>query len=143
MGTGFVKLTRSVGRLVECRSRGELSLEIARELEGQLQAILEPGDPPILVVADARNTEPFRDEIAQRIRLAVEGMNPWVERAGVLVGGRPLYDVQIESILVASRHPRERTFREVSGLIDFLSETATDDERKRMATFFSEWTEAS
>ena len=143
MKTGFVTLERRVGRLVECRSRGEVTLQMAQDLVGQLRTVLGPLEGPVLVVADARNTEPFRNEIAQQIRLALEQINPRVERGALLVGGRPLYDVQIEAILVASRHPRERTFREESALIDFLSETATADERRRMAEFFSEWKEES
>jgi hypothetical protein len=143
MGTGFVTLKRSVGRLVECRSRGEVSLQTAMELAGQVRSILEPLDGSILAVADGRNTEPFPDPIAQRIRGALEQLNPMVERGAILVGGRPLYDVQIESILVASRHPRERTFREVEELIAFLSETATVEEQRRMVQFFAEWNEES
>jgi hypothetical protein len=143
MGTGFVTLTHSVGRLMECRSRGVVSLQAAKELAAQLSALLEPVQGPILVVADARNTEPFKDEIAQRIRGALEQMNPKVERGAILVGGRPLYDVQIEAILLASRHPRERTFREVEDLIAFLSETATPEERRRTEQFFAEWNEES
>jgi hypothetical protein len=138
MGTGFVTLARKVGRLVECRSRGEIDLETAQALAGQLRVVLAPLDGPALVVADSRDTEPFSDPIAQQIRRALETMNPWVERGGMLVGGRPLYDVQIEAILVASRHPRERTFREASSLIAFMSETATEAEQRRMVEFFAE-----
>jgi hypothetical protein len=143
MGTGFVTLAHSVGRLVECRSRGEVSLQTAKEFVMQLSSILEPVEGSILVVVDARNTEPFRDEIAQRLHGALELMNPKVERGAILVGGRPLYDVQIEAILLASRHPRERTFREVEGLLAFLSETATPEERRRTEQFFAEWNEES
>jgi len=141
MGTGFVTFTRRVGRLLECRCRGVVSPEVMRSLEEQLRCSFAGIDEQVLVIADARDTEAFDDRIAQQLLSTILTINTRVERAGILVGGRPLYEVQIEALLLATHHPNERTFRDPGDLVAFMGVTATDEERQRMKEFLAEWRE--
>jgi len=138
MGTGSIELTHRVGRLIETRLRGVLTLEDVGVIFERAQAIYAGSIPKFLSVVDLRDTRAQDDEIVQTLLQLIKGANPRIERVGFLVGGDSLLSVQVEAVVLNARHPARRVFRSAQLLIDYLGEVATAPERARLAEFLAE-----
>jgi len=138
MENGAIELTLRVGRLIETRLRGGLSLADVGRIFEQAQLVYALPIERFLSVVDLRDTWAQDDEIVQPLLQLIKSVNPRIERVGFLVGGDSLLAVQVESIAISTRHPGRRVFREPQSLIDFLGEVATPAELARLKEFLAE-----
>jgi hypothetical protein len=91
-----------------------------------------------LSVVDVRDTWSQDDEIVQPLLQFLRSVNPRIERSGILVGGDSLLAVQLESIIISTRHPARRVFRDAQNLIDYLGELTNPEELMRLTEFLDE-----
>jgi hypothetical protein len=137
MGNGAIELTHRVGRLIETRLRGILTLADVGHIFELAQEIYTSPIETFLSVVDLRDTTAQDDEIVQPLLQLIKSVNPRIERVGFLVGGDSLLAVQVESVVVSARHAGRRVFRDSGQLIAFLGEIATPEERERLSDFLA------
>jgi hypothetical protein len=138
MGNGAIELTHRVGRLIETRLQGMLTLADVGHIFELAQDIYASPIETFLSVVDLRDTTAHDDEIVQPLLQLIKSVNPRIERVGFLVGGDSLLAVQVESVVVSARHAGRRVFRDSEQLVAFLGEIATPEERKRLKDFLAE-----
>jgi hypothetical protein len=139
MGTDAISQANRVGRLIETRVCGEMSLADVPKLRDGLYAILERRTGTFISAIDIRKSMTRgRDQIASQLLQLFKDTNDRIERTGILMGADPLMPVQVESIIVQARHTGRRAFREVEAMIAFLGEVATPEETARLREFFAE-----
>jgi hypothetical protein len=138
MDNGTIELTHRVGRLIETRLRGSLSLADVGKILEQAQAVYTAPIDRFLSVVDLRDTQAHDDEIVQPLLQLLKSVNPRIDRVGFLIGNDSLLAVQIESMVISARHPGRRVFRDPQGLIDYLGEVTTPAEQQRLRDFLAE-----
>ena len=139
MGNGAIELTHRVGRLIETRLRGPLTLVDVEQIFEHAQLVYALPVEKFLSVVDLRDTQAQDDEIVQPLLQLIKSVNPRIERVGFLVGGDSLLAVQVESVVISARHPGRRVFRDPLSLTDFLGEVGTPEELQRLKEFLAEW----
>jgi hypothetical protein len=137
MGTGFAEVAHRVGRLIETRIRGDITLEDVGVIMQQAQAVYARPIEKFLSVVDLRDTRAQEDQIVQPLLQLIKGVNPRIERVGFLVGGDSLLTVQVESVVLSARHPGRRVFRDAAVLIEYLGEVASPEELSRLEAFLA------
>jgi hypothetical protein len=139
MGTGSATLTHRVGRLIETRITGVLTLEDVAELRAGFLAVYASGEGKFLSAIDVRQAVVLaRDHIAKLLLQLFTDSNPRIERSAILVGADALAPVQAEALILQARHPGRRVFRDAEAFVAYLAEVATPEEIARLREFLDE-----
>lgn len=135
-GPGFT-VERHVGRVIEARV---YALRTAADVDAygaSLRAtMLHAPHPRIFICADHRAVHIYPPEAAARLIDMFTGLNPRIERAGLLVSPtNAILVMQIERIVRQASDDRRQVFTGAAAWSSFLGESMTDDEKQRLRTF--------
>jgi hypothetical protein len=129
------KAQNVVGRLVEVRLASPLTLEEARQLVAELQAIIKRLARKYVGVVDLLQADVLPVPVAETLIQLLSGVAPQVERTAFLIRESALFALQVERVIRNSNHPDRRAFRDPEALREWLGEVLDLSEQARLAQF--------
>lgn len=131
---------QQVGRLVEARLSTLRSVdEVARFEVAMREAFDRVRGGHAIVCADWRGANIFAPEVADRLVELLARGNPRLERSAVLLGKeQAAFALQVERVVREAKNSARRTFRDVDGVIEWLGELLSVEERRRLVEFLDE-----
>ncbi len=135
-------VVNDVGRLIEARLHAPQSVEDIDAFREAMRAAFVTTKGRALVCADWRGANLLAPPVADALTNLLRRGNAHVERAAVLLPhGTPLFSLQVERVLREAANPTRpprRAFASASALVPWLAETATEAERRRIASFLGD-----
>jgi hypothetical protein len=128
-----------VGRVMEGRPLVLKTVEGARRYCDEFRHLLRAQGTPSIVCADYRAVEVFPPAVVDELQRLMTEMNPFVERAAVLVSPEhPTNAMQVQRVVRETEHPGRRRFTSVAEAAAYLAEVLTREETERVQRFLSE-----
>jgi hypothetical protein len=135
-----VHVESGLGVLIEIRFVGAASMEDVVVFETRLQAlvrrIVKSGKRRPVLCTDLRACALLRPEVSERLLKMMQQDSPHIERNAFLGQDSALFSLQVQRLIATSGgRERRRMFREVSDLLNWLTDVTTSAERARLRMF--------
>lgn len=127
----------NVGRLIEIRAKGQVSLEEFTAFRGQFTECLMRAGRKIVNVSDLREIGVLSPDVFAALSRLAQTDNAMIERAAYLTSPTSPASMQFYQLINDLKHPQRGVFQKVSELEDAVRGTLTAEELVRVREFLS------
>jgi hypothetical protein len=138
-----VTIENVVGRLVEIRQTGGVSMEEIQQNNPKMQKIISAIGGPVLVAADWRGIRVLSPNVADTLLKIMQSNSPVVERTGVMIDSSAVVGLQLERFFRETKTKHQTACRETAHLEKWFADAMTIPERTRLHRFLNEPVDSS
>lgn len=125
----------NVGRLIEIRGKGQVSLEDFAAFRGQFTECLMKAGRKIVNVSDLREIGVLSPEVFAALSRLAQTDNAMIERAAYLTLPTSPASMQFYQLIKDLKHPQRGVFQKEPELEQWVSASLSPEERARVREF--------